>query len=102
MAPIPSSIGSTCSGLIDLWEVRFGTKDPEWPDRALFRSLNMAYYAAQTPFDAAGTPYDAGRLVGLWVSAYEILVHDGKRANENAVKALLTKTNAQSSVRRTP
>ena len=83
--------------LIERWEIRFGAKEPEWPDRALFRSLNMAYHAAQTPFDAAGTPYDAGRLVGLWISAYEILVHDGKRANENAVKALLTKTNAQSS-----
>jgi hypothetical protein len=83
--------------LIDRWEIRFDAKEPEWPDRALFRSLNMAYHAAQTPFDAAGTPYDAGRLVGLWVSAYEILVHDGKRADENAVKALLTKTKDQSS-----
>jgi hypothetical protein len=86
--------------LIDRWEIRFGAEDPSWPDRALFRSLNMAYHAAQTPFDAAGTPYDAGRLVGLWVSAYEILVHggpNGKRANENAVKALLTKSNAASS-----
>ena len=63
--------------LIERWEIRFGTKDPDWPDRALFRSLNMAYHAAHTPFDAARTPYDAGLLVGLWVSAYEILVHGG-------------------------
>lgn len=90
--------------LIDRWEIRFGAKDAVWPDRALFRSLNMAYHASQTPFDAAGTPYDVGRLIGLWVSAYEILVHggpNGKQANETAVKQLLTKTNATSSETRT-
>lgn len=86
--------------LIERWEIRFGTKNPDWADRALFRSLNMAYYAAQTPFDAAGTPYDDGRLVGLWVSAYEILVHGGpssRGANETEVKRLLSKTKAASS-----
>jgi hypothetical protein len=86
--------------LIERWEVRFGTKNPAWEDRALFRSLNMAFYAAQTPFNAAGTSYDDGRLVGLWVSAYEILAHGGSNvqgANETRVKRLLTKTKAESS-----
>lgn len=86
--------------LIERWAVRFGTNNPSWEDRALFRSLNMAFYAAQTPFNAAGTSYDDGRLVGLWVSAYEILVHgdpNSQGANETQVKRLLTKTKAESS-----
>jgi len=61
--------------LIERWQVRFGSMNPKWPDRALFRSLNQAFHAAQTHFHTAGTPYDAGRLVALWVSAFEILAH---------------------------
>lgn len=74
--------------LIKRWEVRFDSPNPKWPDRALFRSLNQAFYAAQTPFHTAGTPYDSGRLVGLWVSAFEILAHQGTGASSNMKEVL--------------
>lgn len=77
--------------LIERWERCFSTATPEWTDRALFRSLNMTMQAARTPFTKAGTFYDTGRLVALWVSSYEILVHTGGAAlaNRNQVLRVL-------------
>ncbi len=63
--------------LLRRWEKRFGVEEPQWEDRALFRSLNMAFEATRMPFITAGTSYDTGRLVALWVSAFEILTHQG-------------------------
>lgn len=63
--------------LIARWERRYSTTTPSWSDTALFRSLNMAYNAARMPFSTAGTFYDQGRLVALWISAFEILAHTG-------------------------
>ena len=74
--------------LIEHWEVRFGDDTPTRSDRALFRSLNMAFNASQTPFDTVGTPYDGGRLVGLWVSAFEILSHPGQGGSANVATVL--------------
>src|SRR5262245_12139041 len=54
---------------------RFTTEQSEWTDIALFRSLNTANSAAQLPSHGDSTPYDAGRAISLWVSAFEILAH---------------------------
>jgi hypothetical protein len=76
--------------LLELWESRYGTENPTWSDRALFRSLNMATHAARMPFNTAGTFYDTGRLVALWISAFEILVHPGTgEANQRTVLRML-------------
>jgi hypothetical protein len=77
--------------LIERWERRYATDKPSWSDTALFRSMNMAYHAARMPFSTAGTFYDQGRLVALWVSAFEILAHTGTkvRVTENHVLDIL-------------
>lgn len=59
------------------WTSRFREEDVSWEDRALFRSLNMAYQACMMPGGLEATFYDVGRLISLWVSACEILVHPG-------------------------
>jgi hypothetical protein len=63
--------------LLERWEACFSAPEPAEADIALFRSLNMAYHAMQTPFTTAGTEYDTGRLIALWVSAFEIIGHVG-------------------------
>ena len=45
-------------------------------DRIL-RSLNMAYHASKLPALQDTGIFDYGRLVALWVSAFEILAHPG-------------------------
>jgi hypothetical protein len=90
--------------LIERWEARFSTASPTWADRALFRSLNMAFQASQTPFNTAGTTYDSGRLVALWVSAFEILAHPGHGGNANkekVLKVLLRSNPASAAARKT-
>jgi len=64
--------------LLSRWQRCYGTSRPLWPDIALFRSLNMAYQASQLPAGADTTFYDVGRLIALWVSAFEILAHPGE------------------------
>jgi hypothetical protein len=63
--------------LMSRWKRRFTTEPPEWDDVKLFRSLTMAMAAASLPSHGDFTPYDAGRLIALWVSAFEILAHPG-------------------------
>ena len=63
--------------LTDRWRRRFGAVHAAWKDIALFRSLNMAYHASLMPANTDYTLYDRGRLISLWVSAFEILVHPG-------------------------
>jgi hypothetical protein len=75
--------------LLRRWESRFGTNNPTPEDRKLFRSLNMAYHAAQMPFTSAGITYDLGRLTALWISAFEILAHDGAHSDFYQVCRLL-------------
>lgn len=67
--------------LLKRWPTRYQTKTPSWENTALFRSLNMANAASKIPANAEGTHYDIGRSIGLWVSAFEILVHTGKRSD---------------------
>jgi hypothetical protein len=57
---------------------RFGGAKPRWDDVKLFRSLSMANSAALLPSQGDFTPYDAGRAIALWVSAFEILAHPGE------------------------
>jgi hypothetical protein len=61
--------------LIVRWKRHFFGKRSSWKDRALFRSLNMAFQAAQLPAGVGTTLYDLGRSASLWVSAFEILAH---------------------------
>jgi hypothetical protein len=74
---VPRDIDRPMLGaLLDRWPKRFSTTQPSSEDVALFRSLNMANAAAKLPALAEGTHYDVGRCLALWVSAFEILVHD--------------------------
>jgi hypothetical protein len=80
--------------LLVRWRRRFEASSPDWEDIALFRSLNMAYHASLLPAGTDTTFHDIGRLVALWVSAFEILVHPGGngRADLGKVFELLERT----------
>ena len=80
--------------LLARWQRRYKASQPQWEDIALFRSLNMAYHASLLPAASEATFYDVGRLVSLWVSAFEILVHPGGtgQANRDKVFSLIEKT----------
>jgi hypothetical protein len=54
---------------------RFASSTPSWDDTKLFRSLSMANAAGQLPSQGDFTPYDAGRSIALWASAFEIAAH---------------------------
>jgi hypothetical protein len=61
------------------WERGFKKKTRGHKDTKLFRSLNMAYNASLVPTASSETlVVDIGRMLALWVSAFEILVHPGK------------------------
>ncbi|MEI6159592.1 MAG: hypothetical protein WCP77_07150 [Roseococcus sp.] len=77
--------------LLECWAVRYGTGNPEWRDVALMRSLNMAYHASLMPGASDATFHDVGRLICLWISAFEILVHTGPggASSQKAVLDLL-------------
>jgi hypothetical protein len=75
--------------LVARWEHCFATGDESTDDRRLFRSLDMARAASKIPGGLDASEHDAGRAVALWVSAFEILAHDGTRSNLRRVLALL-------------
>ncbi|WP_332117252.1 hypothetical protein [Azorhizobium caulinodans] len=81
--------------LLERWDDHFGATRPDRADTSLFRALNMAREAARMP--SGQTVYDVGRNIALWVSAYEILAHMGKRSSLNAVLALLEHVSWQDS-----
>jgi hypothetical protein len=85
---------SLLTALLQRWRRHHEAADPAWADIALFRSLNMAYHASLLPAATDTTFYDIGRLVSLWVSAFEILVHPGGngQANRDKVFELIEKT----------
>ncbi len=80
--------------LMARWLRHYEAEQPEWADVALMRSLNMAYQASLMPGGTDTTFYDVGRVVALWVSAFEILVHPGGegRANRDKVFDLIEQT----------
>ncbi|PDS58830.1 MULTISPECIES: hypothetical protein [Rhizobium] len=72
--------------LMTRWRRRYEAAEPAWEDVALMRSLNMAYHASLLPAGTDTTFYDVGRVVSLWVSAFEILVHPGGSGQANRDK----------------
>lgn len=72
--------------LLICWRRRYEAAEPEWKDIALMRSLNMAYQASLLPAGTEATFYDVGRILSLWVSAFEILVHPGGNGIANRDK----------------
>ena len=68
---------SLVTELVARWDAHYPSRGKKWADLALFRSLNMANQACLLPAATAATVYDFGRAVGLWISAFEILVHPG-------------------------
>ena len=71
------------AALMARWRRRYEAAEPAWEDVALMRSLNMAYQASLLPAGTDTTFYDVGRVVSLWVSAFEILVHPGGSGQTN-------------------
>jgi hypothetical protein len=67
-----------CTRLLDLWSATFVKKRQIQKHVPIFRSLEMAYEAGRVPFQYAQTDTDHGRLIALWISAFEILAHPGK------------------------
>lgn len=63
--------------LLRRWERCYAAERPDWEDLALMRSLNMAHQAMMLPAGVAVGIYDVGRIISLWVSAFEILAHPG-------------------------
>jgi hypothetical protein len=97
---LPNMIDDALLGeLLKRWARRYSAEKPHWKDRALFRSLNMANAAANLPGHADITQYDLGRLVALWVSAFEILAHPpyGRQNGYKQVYALLNSIHWRSS-----
>lgn len=82
------------AALMGRWRGRFEASNPAWEDVALMRSLNMAYQATLLPAGTDTTFYDVGRIVALWVSAFEILAHPGAGgiANRDKVFELIEGT----------
>jgi len=71
------------------WKHCFVDGEDSVEDRRLFRALEMARAASKMPGGSDATEYDAGRAVALWVSAFEILAHDGNRTDFRRVLSLL-------------
>jgi hypothetical protein len=72
------------AALTERWRTRYAGGEPVWSERALFRSLNMAFAASQLPAGIEITFYDIGRLIALWVSGFEILAHP--RSGDSGLK----------------
>ena len=72
--------------LLCRWTARYKTNSPKWEDVALFRSLNMVNQACLLPAGNDVVFHDYGRTIGLWVAAFEILVHPGGNGKANRRK----------------
>lgn len=57
--------------------------------RRVFRSLEVAFQAARYPSDGLTTPNDLGTRIGLWVSAFEILLNPKKSVDKVIVEQAL-------------
>lgn len=65
--------------LIVAWRQFYVAKKKQSIWRRLFRSLEVAFHAGLFPSDGLTTLNDAGTRIGLWVSAFEVLFHPGRR-----------------------
>jgi len=80
--PLTASPGVIDQPLLDellrRWELAYGREVVPHEEVRLFRSLNMAYNGSLIPVASReATIFDVGRLLSLWVSAFEILAHPG-------------------------
>ena len=75
--------------LIDRWQNYYFNNGLRWKDLALMRSLNMANHASKLPASIDTRHWDYGRIIALWVSAFEILTHGGK-GNRTGQKEVIT------------
>ena len=73
--------------LLERWEHCFAAGRESDEDRRLFRALEMACAASRIPGGADASEHHFGRAVALWVSAFEILVHDEKWSDTKQVPA---------------
>lgn len=67
--------GPLLAELINYWNRRYFGRASDWKHVALFRSLNMAFHASRLPAGIDTRSLDLGRMLALWVSAFEILAH---------------------------
>ncbi len=76
--------------LYAIWKSHFIDGQDDWTTRAILRSLKMATSALRlsSPTGATESFYDYGRILSLWVSAFEILVHPGATGRANRQKVL--------------
>lgn len=72
--------------LLQRWMARYNVDNPAWENIALFRSLNTANQASLIPGGVDATIHDFGRIAGLWVASFEILVHPGGDGRANLEK----------------
>jgi hypothetical protein len=77
--------------LLERWEHCFAAGRESDEDRRLFRALEMACAASRIPGGADASEHHFGRAVALWVSAFEILVHDEKWSDTKQVLTRLGK-----------
>jgi hypothetical protein len=77
------------TALLARWESYFAAGNETVENRRLFRALEMARAASRTPGGSDAREHDAGRAVAMWVSAFEILAHDGRHADFGRVLSLL-------------
>ena len=78
--------GLLLTELLTKWTARFNTINPDRNNIALFRSLNIANQASLIPGGTDSTIYDYGRILSLWVSAFEVLVHPGNNGQADKGK----------------
>jgi hypothetical protein len=81
--------------LMKCWDEYHCAGTEEVQHRKMFRALDSARFAARMPGGTDANIFDAGRSVALWVSAFEILAHDGKRADLERVLGLFSKVDWQ-------
>jgi hypothetical protein len=73
------------------WERCFANGEERVEDRRLFRALDMARAASKMPGGRDANEHDMGRAIALWVSAFEILAHDGAQSSPEHVVSLLSR-----------
>lgn len=73
-----------------IWKARFIDGQEDWTARAVLRSLKMAASAMRLSSSTGSTEsfYDYGRILSLWVSAFEILVHPGQTGTATRQRVL--------------
>lgn len=76
------------AALISAWEREFSQNQGAASERRLFRSLDMALSALRMPGGADASVFHIGRAIALWVSAFEILAHDGRSSAKRVVGLL--------------